>query len=154
MNLYKLHEKFADLITSFLTRILPDRTKRLVLLSSLTARLRDTNFFDQCTIEKLNKLMVLASNPEAIGLPVHLSKVIWQGKDVKYIMHSCFLNQSVSLLANGDESARYSNIQLSITNTAMNIIDGMPSWLRYGKKDEIMNDIVNLLNNYEDIVSV
>jgi len=143
MTLLSVRNSFLDHLINFLKRHLPNRTKRLVFLASLTARLKNTEFFDIETLKKLNKIMVLASNDNAIGLPICLSHVIWHGRSACNIL-SIDNKENEAIVIDGR----------NIDKMTSSVFSGMPSWLSYGEQESIKNDIHKLLNNYNNIVNI
>jgi hypothetical protein len=122
-------------LSRFLDVHLPPRMKRLVFLASLTARLRGSETFDDDTLRKLNKLMVLANSENALRLPIQLSRAIWNGKTAYEITHDT--------LQQGDESFGKERLK----SLAHCVITAMPSWLRYGDDSDIEKDLNCLLGN-------
>ena len=127
--------KIRNSFTKMLNLHLPKRTKRLVFLASLTARLKGSSAFDDKTFNKLNQIMCLASSDSALKLPVQLSKVIWQGRTQFDIRNEA---ENIGAFST-DCIAR-------ITNKALKL---MPDWLRYDDDLEIEKDIETLFHNSE-----
>ncbi len=116
-----------SLTTKILTRALPDRTKRLVLLSSLYAWLCNTTQFDDKTINKLNKIMELSSQDSALKFPMQLSSVIWHG--------------------DGNSTQLYPAPQLDEETMINQILARVPKWLKYSDDRSVSQDIIKLLAN-------
>lgn len=119
--------------SNFLQNHLPNRTKRLVFLASLTARLKGSDTFDNETLHKLNKVMTLCSTESAMKLPVQLSRAIWRGKTSYEIFNA-------DLHAGALETAR-------IKEMAARAISAMPGWLRYADDSVIEQDVARLLDH-------
>lgn len=120
--------------TGFLSKHLPERTKRLVFLASFSARLKGETVYDKETFSKLNQVMALVSEDSAMKLPVHLSKVIWHGRDVADITHA-------------DVRTSTTLTKERLQTIATSVLEAMPKWLRYDSDPAIANDIMKLLNN-------
>jgi hypothetical protein len=121
---------FEGWVGRFLSTHLAVKTKRLVFMASLTAILKGTNHFDNETLKKMNSVMSLCDSEQAMKLPIHLSKVIWRGK-------------------NADE---FLKINVAMSSTTMHelanrIIKSMPAWLRYGEDDTIEADVACIFDN-------
>ena len=128
--IYKLHiDNFFTFILNF---ILPDRTKRLILLSSLASALNHCDSLDKQTIRKLNALLSLAYNDEAMYFPISISDMIWHNVDLISLE-----TQSANL--NVDESI------ISLTKTEY-ILNHIPTWLKYGTYENIKKDVLQILN--------
>lgn len=120
---------------SVLARYLPRRTKRLMFLASFFARVKEgqqgTASYDDPMLQKLNKLMSLSNSDAALKLPVHLSKVIWHGKTFSEIVDVPVLQEQIT--------------PDLIEQATRQIIAAMPSWLRYGRPEDIAKDVKQLL---------
>lgn len=119
----------SRVFTSVLTKVVPDHTKRLVMLSSLYARMCNKTSFDSNTISKLNKIMALGKRDNALQFPIQLSSVIWnadQGKTVLYPAPAIQVSEAVQV----DQ-----------------ILEKVPSWLLYSDKENVSQDIALLLAN-------
>lgn len=115
---------------TLLGRHLPGRTKRLIFLASLTARLKDSTDLSHDTLSRLNQLMVLANSDSAIRLPVQLSRVIWHGNMPKEICDP----------------------QLSLNHHIEALKANMPDWLRYGEDAAIHQDLAKLLGHRYEVL--
>jgi hypothetical protein len=118
---------------------LPRRTKRLIFLASFSARMKNEKQFDSATLEKLNRLMVLSSNDSALKLPIHLSKVIWNGRTINDICGDSFADGQLS-------SDR-------VAIAAEQIVNRMPNFLRYGRRNDIVADVKKLLSNRFEVLA-
>lgn len=61
---------------------LPEHTKRLIFVTSLTASVKRSNNLDDRTLHKLNEIMELCRTEGAMKLPVAVSQVIWNERVV------------------------------------------------------------------------
>lgn len=118
----------GNFFSRLLSKILPDRTKRLILLASLTAWLSSKTGFDQKTCHKLNTMMQLCSDDNALEFPMLLNKVIWKGDS-----------------GNIQLSPEHNNIDLN--NTVTRLVTQVPCWLRYSDTATIKKDISHILEN-------
>lgn len=124
-----------------INKIIPDRTKRLVLLASLMAELVDLKSFNKETLQKLNAVMHLCTYIDAMKLPISLSNVIWHGKtsyelfNTKDIVHADLNTAAIKTLSES-------------------IVDKVPTWLRYGDTSTIVKDIQELLRNRGMLVTM
>lgn len=125
---------FAD----FLTETLPIRTKRLVFVASLTARLKDADAVDSETLKKLNQVMALANSASALKLPIQLSKVIWRGRKSIDILKDVMV----------DSAGTTDTIGKKLTDA----VDAMPAWLRYAEACDMEQDVRQLLENRSELL--
>lgn len=126
---------------AFLGQHLSGKTKRMVFLASLSARLKSESFKgsmsfadDDETLAKLNEVMVLAHRPSAAKLPVALSKVIWQ-------------DQTVEQITQEDVRTSKPFTKEHLQKISARVLDAMPSWLRYDSDPVIKSDVTKLLEN-------
>ena len=123
----------SSAVIGTLGKHLPNRTKRIVFLTSLAGRLKEAFLLDEVVISGINKLFKLASSDAALEFPYDLSKVIWGGKTREDICRSSF-NSNITFT-------------FSIASITRCIMEAIPSWLRYGSDKEIESDIELLLEN-------
>lgn len=125
---------------SMLDKRLPQRTKRLVFLASLTARLKGEDNLDSETLHKLNKTMQLATRDSSLLLPAHLNKIIWS---------SMSAHNSINEIAiQGD----WSNTR--IRRICQCVLLAMPCWLRYADDSDIARDVERLLKQHTVVFGV
>jgi hypothetical protein len=132
-TLSRLKDAIRSSVVGMLQAHLPKRTKRLVFLASLAARLKGSEQFDNETLRKLNRVMELGKSDSSLKLPCELSRAIWQGK-TKYEILS--LEHAEGVL----DSAHKAEM-------SQRIISAMPRWLRYGSDKDIQIDVRRLLDN-------
>ena len=134
-TLHKL--KLTILFARFLNKILSNRIKRLVFLSSLTAVLVDATELDNETLHKLNTLLGLCINDNAMRLPISMRDFIW---------HHMTLAQVLST-----EPTWTDLTEEKISSMTSSIMRKMPSWLHYSKEVDIKRDVECLLHNSNSI---
>lgn len=121
-----------------LTKVLPDRIKRLVFLSSLAAYVRDFDQPDDDTLYKLNEILSLSTNADALKLPMYIHTRIWGSFDVSRLK-SCGLELKTM------KNIRLDQMEQSQMRVVANrLIDYAPSWLRYQTKEYTRQDIYHL----------
>lgn len=67
-------------------RFLSERAKRVIFLTSWTAVVRSETKLDPEILKRLNSLVELVDNEQALDLPAHLSRVIWNDAEVRDIV--------------------------------------------------------------------
>lgn len=132
MTLSGISDWIHSFFTSMLNHYLPNRTKRLVFLASLTARLKETQSPDTETISKLNRAMELAKSDSAIKLPYELSRAIWHGKTSYQIFNADISQESLH--------------PIRVKEMSTSVLLAMPSWLRYGSDTDMEQDVSKLLD--------
>ena len=116
-------------INYYIGKLLPNKIKRLVFISSLAATIYDINNDDIETLHKLNLILNLCNDDGAMLLPVTLGNIIWNHKN----------NLIVLDINNNDHN-------LTIKTTISDIINIMPKWLVYSDFDSIKKDVEKLLS--------
>lgn len=116
--------------------LLPRRMKKLILFSSLTAVLRQDDTLDKQTLEKLNFVMGLASDVEAMKLPVYMRSSIWKGGAPIQITEAIFSRQSDKLQA--------------VSTAVEQLLAKIPPSLRYAPEAQMKGDIEKYLTNARD----
>lgn len=122
----------------FLKRTLPDQIKRMIFLSSLAAYIRDLHKPDKETLERLNDLLLLSSNVEALRLPMEIQSKIWGSFDVQRLQ--CDGIQCQSLRNFELKGLAKSEVRI----VANRLIEHMPTWMKYQSKEGIRQDIYRL----------
>ena len=112
-------------------KVLPNNTKRIVLLSTLAANIVDIKYGDDEIIHKLNDLLLLCNDDNALKLPITLSKVIWKYDDTGELSNIYY---------------RYNNSTFIVKGIVTKIISKIPKWLMYDNTDIVKIDIEELLN--------
>lgn len=122
------------MFTNMLTKNLPDRTKRLVFLASITPRVCATTTFDKPTISKLNQVMALSSQDGALELPIQLSRVIWK--------------------SDAGDSVIYPGQGKSGTEAIVErYLEATPKWLRYSDRKQMHDDLCRLIENRDMLLA-
>lgn len=125
-----IRERLSALGAGILSFVVPDRTKRAIFLASFFAQIKDDAVdVDSQTLVKLNKVMDLAKRDESLGLAVQLNRAIWHGASSKEL--------------------RLDELQGPMTPARLRLVcnrvlESAPAWLRYGKNDEMREDLVKL----------
>lgn len=125
-----IRESLSNFGATLLSFVVPDRTKRAIFLASFFAQIKDDDTsVDKQTLEKLNKVMSLVKRNESLGLPIQLNRAIWHG------VHSKELR-----LDELNEPLTPARLRLVCNR----VLESAPAWLRYGKGDEMRDDLVKL----------
>lgn len=126
-------------LTSWLlNRVLPDPIKRMIFLSSLAAYIRNLDEPDKELLQKLNEILLLSSNAEALRLPMEIHSKIWGKFDTNRLRCdgiNCSNMRDFKL-----EGLPKSQMRI----VANRLIDYMPSWLKYHSREGIRQDIYRL----------
>lgn len=139
MNATSLRGALVNGITGFFAGHLPARMKRLILLASVSGRLKEPETFSNETLAKLNKVMELSMRDTALMGPIQLSRAIWYGQTSTEII------QDDPNVVTSDEDR--------LVRAAHNIITKAPGWLRYGSEEEMLPDVIKLLRLQPSVLS-
>lgn len=134
----RLTARMKSGMSSFLETSLPGRTKRLILFTSIVAKAKGTRDLDLVTLRKLNNLMDLAGEENAMKWPASLSKAIWDGKTSV---------DAIALLSNGDSIP-----ESTIGDLVLQIKECVPRWLRYGRDGDLDADLQKLFQHKTEVL--
>ena len=123
-------------LCSFLGCGLPSRTKRLILVTSLTARVKNDPDLDRATLKRLNELLDLCSSENAMRLPAHLSSVIWNGESVASIQPALVGKEQIA--------------DKKVSELVLYFKQSIPLWLRYDDA-EVESDLRQLFRNHNGV---
>lgn len=124
---------FPRKLSMWLGRKLNKRVKRYILLTSLWSHLNEykREAIDKETLKKLNLVMRLASDSDSLYIPALLGKVIWKDSlgnttQIKDLPHD------IEQIAKDEKFFE-------------KILNNIPSWLNYDKRDVIEKEIHHLV---------
>lgn len=138
-----IQHKVNGWFTAFLGRIIPNRVKRLIFISSLIAYIQGTEKPDAVLACKINRLLSLAHNETAIYTPTMIMDRIWPNIIARDepIGHTgvalCDLCEIEDYQVNPSQARSISN----------QIIGHMPAALRYGSNRQMKSDLITLIMN-------
>lgn len=134
----QVKQGFRHLIVLFglylLGLILPNRGKRLIMLTSLHARLVRDGVFHNETLSKLNQSLYLASSEKALELPASVYNQVWDAEKVKTIL------TEIDGKYDGETCLLYEDAK----KVSQSIITLTPAWLRYDTEEGMLRDVLNL----------
>lgn len=117
-----------------LGRRLNKRVKRYILLTSLWSHFNcyKKEAIDKDTLLKLNNVMKLSNDSNSLYIPALLGKVIWKDS----LGNTLQINDLVD------------NVELDVGNQNIlkTILDNIPQWLNYDKRDVIEKEIYDLVH--------
>ena len=110
-----------DLFYEVLETIIPNRTKRLIMISSLCPVVAKEELNDEY-LTLLNTQLSLCREEEALKFPITISNSIWNNVPIKF-----------------------EDLEKNPTQVAQNILSNAPEWLKYDNDTVILNEVRNLL---------
>ena len=114
---------------ALLDRILPNRTKRLVLISALIGTLKEKEEVDERYLQILNSRIPLSDNPAAMKLPIKINRAIWPRE----------------IVAAGFKAIQNEDQEEAIRSFAEKLFHIAPSFLRYTNESAIIDDLAKVL---------
>lgn len=120
---------------------IPSKMKRMCLIASLTANIRNTYQLDQNSLKVLNETMSLVQNEDSLLFPVVIGKKIWHDQAKGF--------ETIRALI---KACDWSKEQVSKICTA--IMELIPSWLWYGDRDTIATDVELLLRHHKTVLHI
>lgn len=112
---------------SLFGRIINSRSKRMIVLASLFAKLcGDKSKIDLSIVHKFNQVLHLSNKDDALMFPIQITKLIWKdGVRVVELTHS--------------------QLEEHIRDEATRLVNFIPDWLRYQGIEEMVADIETVI---------
>lgn len=131
-----------SLTAKVLGLLLPNRAKRLILISSFIAHIQNNDHPDKELLSKINKLLKLCNSDGALLAPMVLHAKVW---DNETILES--LAQKNFRVSDLSEIASFNLTNTQIRTLSEQIVALTPSWLIYGSKTRIKHDLTHVFGN-------
>jgi hypothetical protein len=104
--------------------IFPERTKRLIVMSSLLSKLIKKHNLDIATLKRVNETLQICGFESAMILPMRYSHTLWNGVEI--------------------HNHNAESIDIRIINIRESILGNIPKWLRYNA-DDMGKDITDVV---------
>lgn len=131
----------------FLGKILPNRTKRLIFVSSFIAHIQVCEHADRNLIAKINRLLHLSDDDFALFLPMQYHEKIWSKLNVEQLLHD-----KGFAISNFNQIAEIEYMSPKVRTLCEDIIKLMPEWLKYASNTQMRSDLIKLFKNIGDLV--
>jgi hypothetical protein len=119
-HLHEQRNRMCVVAQSVLQRKLPRRSKRIIFVAAIAGRLEQTDTLSSETLAKLNAVLKLSPDDNALKFPVYLSEVIWRGKPL----------ENLSTLEDiGTDIVKWAH-------------ETVPFWLTYGRASDMVSDAI------------
>lgn len=136
---HHIHHHFVTKkIFSFLMKHFSSRHyRRIIAITSLYFYLNSTDRLEFCALVKLNQIMHLAKRNNSLYMPFIVNREIWSESQLNnpLIKHEAQIALTTCINSN------------QALNIARKVVTGMPKWLVYGRRDDMVKDIAYLLMN-------
>lgn len=115
--------------------------KRILFLTTLFMQLAKLPAFQRETMAKFNQSLKLARTEDALMVPSQLHRMIWNGET---------LEQTIQDACGGDIFCTTLNPE-DASKACARIVDSTPQWLRYGRREDMVTDIMRLLASSREV---
>ena len=115
--------------------------KRILFLTTLFMQLANLHSFQRDAMAKLNQSLKLARTEDALEIPSKVHGLIWDRET---------LDQTIYEACGGDllcESLRPEEA----SKACGRIVDQTPQWLRYGRREDMVTDLMRLVASSREI---
>lgn len=113
-------------------------SRRILFITSLYFQLTRKETASDEMMEKLNKVMELASvTPSSLRLPAQFHHLFWDEEKLKQVLKGCDASETECLW---DQA-----LSTDIDQVSKGILTVTPSWLRYGREETMLKDLRRLL---------
>lgn len=123
----------SDLVTKRMSK----RFKRLIFVASVIALINDIKNPPTELINRLNSVLKLAKDDNAIWLPMHIHSFIWRDSISNNFAEQYPDDISISAIIRG-------KLNLNNTDLMEFIYTSTPKWLIYGDRETVFKDLVKL----------
>lgn len=134
---------FKRLFYKFCKKVLPDKFKRLILLSSLTGYINNVHTMEKALSERLNELLNISNKSNSLVVPIMYSSRIWyQINPINELKEKGIYCYDIkSFIQNNRNNFRNIRILSDI------LVKLTPEHLMYSSKHRMRKDIFKLLTN-------
>lgn len=139
---------FAEnLIPTLLGKLLPKRAKRIIFVSSFIAHIQNCQNPDKTLLNKLNLLLELSGDYNALDLPMRLHNKIWGNIEISKILE----DKNISIFSS-DQVVQVEFLTSQIRTVSEQIVKATPEWLRYDSNTKMRSDLIKLFKNLGDLL--
>lgn len=135
------------LFTKVIGKLLPDRMKRVIFISSFIANINDCKNPDKVLLTKINNLLTLCSGDGGMVFPMQMHSKIWNEDLVKEV----FINKDFDITSL-KEIAAYSFSKGQARSLSEELVKNTPSWLKYSSNTKMKLDLVKVLVNLKQLI--
>lgn len=134
-------------VPEILGKVLPRRAKRMIFVSSFIAHIQNCQTSDKTLLNKLNLLMQLSADDNALDLPMRLHNRIWGNIQIEEILRD--KNLAVSSI---DEIVHMEFVTPQIRTISEQIVKATPEWLKYDSNTKMRADLIKLFKNLGELL--
>lgn len=115
--------------------------KRILFLTTLFMQLAKLPAFQRETMAMFNQSLKLARTEDALEIPSKVHRLIWDEEN---------LDQTIREACGGDIFCSTLNPE-DASKACGKIVDSTPQWLRYGRREEMVTDLMRLVASSREI---
>jgi len=125
---------FRDHATIFLFKRVSKHAQRIFFLASLGGQFNHYATQRRMAMAKLNEAMQLSFREDAMKLPMYLSQRVWGRTGLGNVLT--------------EESLQQAETDGDLRELAAKVVDISPTWAHYAPRDEMVDDVVELLDHH------
>jgi hypothetical protein len=119
-RLHQQRERLGQFTQTTLHKKLPRRSKRIIFVATIAGRLEKTDTLSSEILAKLNAVLKLSPDDNALKFPVYLNEVVWRGKPL----------ENLGVLEEvGTDIVKWAH-------------ETVPFWLTYGRASDMVSDAI------------
>lgn len=131
---------------TILSIIVPQYLKKVIFIASVYIILFELSSEDKQSFKKINDKLKLVNKPDLLMIPQSLVDSIWESDEVKSMLQEAELvklKKITPCLPTESVIAEVVNEEYkSAMHLANKLVESAPSWLRYGKREDQISDIL------------
>lgn len=127
------------LLQTLLEKAVSRHGKRVFFITSLYFELVQIEKLRSDAVAKLNQIMRIAHDDAALQLPAAMRGMVWGNTPLHEALDADLLGQEIS-----DTRAR---------EISEKVVDMSPQWLRYGRRSDMIDDVLDLIRNGGQLVA-
>ncbi len=116
-----------------LSKITSQHGKRILFITSLYFQVVRIERMKAEIITKLNEVMGLTTNEDALRFPATFRGVVWSNTDLTAALNEEVLDKDIS-----EDRAR---------EISEHVVDIAPKWVRYGRRADMVTDVMTLIKS-------
>lgn len=135
-----------SLWTLFLSIVVPQYLKKVIFVASVYIVLFELSSDDKQTFQRINDKLKLVNKPDLLIIPQSLVDSIWESQEVKTLLQEAELVKlnklNPCLPSEGIIAEAVNDEYKSAMHLANKLVEKAPLWLRYGKIEDQISDIL------------
>ena len=136
-----------DSVPNILGRVLPKRVKRMIFVSSFIAHIQNCRQSDKTLLNKLNILMQLSADDNALDLPMRFHNRIWDNIHIEEILRDKNLE-----ITSIDKIIHMEFVTPQIRTISEEIVKATPERLKYDSNTKMRADLIKLFKNLGELL--